>query len=358
MASSSALFKKLLPWYQKNKRNLPWRKTNDPYKIWISEIMLQQTQVKTVIPYYLNWIKKFPDINTLANASESKVLKAWEGLGYYSRARNIHFSAMQIFQNHNGKFPKTFDDILNLKGIGRYTAGAIASIAFDQRKPILDGNVERVLSRVFWIKGLIKTKENQNKLWKLAEEILPNKNCGDFNQALMELGATICKPVSADCEICPLQKNCLASKQANPEGIPELPKTKMIKRFRTALIINYQNQILALHRQEQRLLNGLWELPGMELTAKQGSDQKKIIKAIGIYMKKEFNLEPELIKFIQKSKYGITKYQIDLNIFETKVNSVGHLESNSKWLKPAQLKKLPMVGHQKNVLQKIGVFKK
>jgi A/G-specific adenine glycosylase len=180
VASAPTIFKNLLPWYQKSKRNLPWRHTPDPYKIWISEIMLQQTQVKTVIPYYLNWIKKFPDLKTLAKSSESKVLKAWEGLGYYSRARNIHDSAKQILEKHNGKFPKTFEDILELKGIGRYTAGAIASIAYDQRKPILDGNVERVLSRVFWIKGLIKTKKNQNKLWELAEEILPDKNRGDF----------------------------------------------------------------------------------------------------------------------------------------------------------------------------------
>jgi len=320
--------------------------------------MLQQTQVKTVIPYYLNWIKKFPDIQTLALAKEAQVLKAWEGLGYYSRARNIHYSAKQILEKHHRKFPKTFDDILELKGIGRYTAGAIASIAYDQRKPILDGNVERVLSRVFWIKGLIKTKENQNKLWKLAEEILPSKDCGDFNQALMELGATICKPVSADCEICPLQKNCRAFKQTNPESIPELPKTKIIKRFRTALIIYYENKILALHRQEQKLLKGLWELPGMELTAKQSGDQKKIIKAIGIYMKKEFDLESQSIKFIQKSKYGITKYQVDLNVFEVKVDTTGRLKTNFKWLKPVQLRKLPMVGHQKNILQKIGMFKK
>jgi len=358
VANTSAVFNNLLPWYQKNKRNLPWRNTSDPYRIWISEIMLQQTQVKTVIPYYLNWIKTFPDIETLAKARSSTVLKAWEGLGYYSRARNIHYSAKQILEKHDGKFPKMFDDILELKGVGRYTAGAIASIAYDQRKPILDGNVERVLSRVFWIKGLIKTKENQNKLWALAEEILPNKDCGNFNQALMELGATICKPVSADCEICPLQKNCRASKQTNPESIPELPKTKTIKRFRTALIISYQNKILTLHRQEQRLLKGLWELPGMELTAKQGRDQKKMVKAIGIYMKKEFNLESPSIKFIQKSKYGITKYQIDLNVFEVKVNSVSHLATNLKWLNPIQLKKLPMVGHQKNILIKIGMFRK
>jgi A/G-specific adenine glycosylase len=358
VASAPTIFKNLLPWYQKSKRNLPWRHTPDPYKIWISEIMLQQTQVKTVIPYYLNWIKKFPDLKTLAKSSESKVLKAWEGLGYYSRARNIHDSAKQILEKHNGKFPKTFEDILELKGIGRYTAGAIASIAYDQRKPILDGNVERVLSRVFWIKGLIKTKKNQNKLWELAEEILPDKNCGDFNQALMELGATICKPISADCEICPLQKNCRAAKQSNPESIPELPKTNTIRRFRTALIINHRSKILALHRQEQRLLKGLWELPGMELTAKQGADQKKMVKAIGIYMKKEFDLQPQLIKFLQKSKYGITKYQVDLNMFEVKVSSVGSLKKNFKWLILSELKKLPMVGHQKNILNKISVFKK
>ncbi len=348
-------FKYLISWYQKNKRDLPWRNTSDPYKIWISEIMLQQTQVKTVISYYLNWIKKFPDIKTLAKASESQVLKAWEGLGYYSRARNIHYSAKQILEIHGGKFPITFEDILELKGIGRYTAGAIASIAYDQRKPILDGNVERVLSRVFWIKGLIKTKENQNKLWKLAEEILPpknsNSNCGDFNQALMELGATICKPVSADCEICPLQKGCRAAKQSTPESVPELPKRNTIKRFRIALIIRYQNKILALHRQEQRLLNGLWELPGMELTAGQGKDQKKMVKAIGIYMKKEFILEPQSIKFVQKSKYGITKYQVDLNVFRVVVNRTGRLGSNVHWLNPAQLKMRPMVGHQRKLLQ-------
>jgi len=202
--------RKLLAWYDKTKRDLPWRNTKDPYSIWVSEIMLQQTQVKTVIPYYERWIKTLPTIDKLANAPEQKILKLWEGLGYYSRAKNLKKSAKIICKEMNGKLPNTVKNLQNLPGIGRYTAGAISSIAFGLKAPVLDGNVKRVLSRLFCINKNGTTSAYENCLWKKAENLLPVRRPGDFNQALMELGATVCIPGSPICQQCPLRTICKA----------------------------------------------------------------------------------------------------------------------------------------------------
>src|SRR5262247_3274442 len=184
--------KNLLRWYCKNKRDLPWRRTKDPYAIWVSEIMLQQTTVATVIDYYHRFLKRFPDIHSLATAREEDVLALWSGLGYYSRARNLHQAALKIVQDHRGRFPQDPDAIRSLPGIGPYTLGAVASIAFDLPLPLVDGNVIRVYSRLLALKGSPKDTKFQKKIWKLAELLLSRRSPGDFNQALMELGATVC----------------------------------------------------------------------------------------------------------------------------------------------------------------------
>jgi len=350
MSKTNQVSKKLLRWYQKNRRDLPWRQTKDPYKIWISEIMLQQTQVNTVIPYYLNWIKVFPNIKSLAKSSEQKVLKQWEGLGYYSRARNIHFSSKEIIKNFKGKFPKTFSEIVTLKGIGRYTGGAIGSIAYDLPTAIVDGNVERILSRIFWIKGSIKSKPNQEKLWKLAQQLVPSKKAGDFNQAMMELGATVCSPISPACDLCPVNKICEAKVKGKAESLPVLPVSKITKRFRTALIVKSGNKILVQKRVDQRLLKGLWELPGFELKSEKCSP-KRILGYLG----KEFGLEVGEVKLKVKTRYGITRYQVNLQVWECETTSTEDLPptTSRKWLTMPQISKLPFVGHQKKVLIRI-----
>ncbi|MCX6894473.1 MAG: A/G-specific adenine glycosylase [Verrucomicrobia bacterium] len=221
----------LLHWFAQNARNLPWRRTRDPYAIWVSEIMLQQTQVKTVIPYWERWLRELPDIAALAAAPPEKIHKLWEGLGYYTRVRNMQKAAQQIVADHAGQFPRDFDAILALPGVGRYTAGAICSIAFNQPTPILDGNVIRVLTRVFGIASDPREKQTNAHLWQLAEELVviaARRPCASrltprashFNQSMMELGALICTPRNPQCEICPVKKLCVAHRE---NRIAELP---------------------------------------------------------------------------------------------------------------------------------------
>jgi len=267
--------RKLLSWYQQHKRDLPWRRTKDPYAIWVSEIMLQQTTVETVIPYYEKFLKRFPDIPTLSKADEEEVLRLWSGLGYYSRARNLHKGARIIAPT----LPQNVEDLMRLPGIGRYTAGAIASIAFNQPAPILDGNVIRVLSRLFKIGKDPKTTVGQKYFWEVSRgaimEIPPNppfskggEPCkgeggfGDFNQALMELGATVCTPESPKCPLCPLRSDCQARKEGRPEGYPRiLKKTKYIDVSLTSALIEQHGTFLLLQRPSSGVMKSLWEFP-------------------------------------------------------------------------------------------------
>jgi A/G-specific adenine glycosylase len=221
METMKALQGKLLAWYRKNRRtHLPWRKTRDPYAIWVSETMLQQTQVAKVIPFYEQFLKKFPTVWTLADAPLSDVFDSWSGLGYYSRARNLHAAAQKIVQEQGGSIPSEVDQLMQLPGIGRYTAGAVASIAYDRPAPILDGNVIRVLCRYFGIREDPRTPPVQRSLWQLSAQLVPTDAPGDFNQSLMELGALICTPRSPQCTICPLKRGCIARTLKQQEKIP------------------------------------------------------------------------------------------------------------------------------------------
>src|SRR5271169_3793142 len=192
----AAFHRDLLRWYRRHHRKLPWRATREPYRIWVSEIMLQQTRVETVRPYYIRWLRAFPTVQALARAADDRVLKLWEGLGYYSRARNLHRAAQIVVRDYEGQLPRTAEGLLKLPGIGRYTAGAIASIAFGERAPLVDGNVARVFARIFAVRGNVKSPRTQQSLWTLAEDLLPDTGPGDFNQALMELGALVCTPAN------------------------------------------------------------------------------------------------------------------------------------------------------------------
>ncbi|MCI0477261.1 MAG: A/G-specific adenine glycosylase, partial [Anaerolineales bacterium] len=212
---------RLLTWYAKHKRDLPWRRdAHDPYCVWISETLLQQTQVATVIPYYERFLARFPTTRALASARLDDVLKTWEGAGYYARARNLHRAAKEIVARFDGKIPSTVEELQTLPGIGRYTAGAIASIAFERDAPAVDGNVTRVLCRYFKIESDPKNAQTQKKLWKLAETLLPRGHAGNFNQALMELGATVCVPRNPHCAACPLARGCQARRLNLQEKLP------------------------------------------------------------------------------------------------------------------------------------------
>lgn len=254
--------KKLLLWYHQNARILPWRKTLNPYNIWISEIILQQTRVEQGLNYYLNFIQKFPDIESLAEADIEEILLYWKGLGYYSRAINLYKAAQQITHEYQGKFPNRYENILKLKGIGKYTAAAIASICFNQRIPTIDGNFYRVLSRVFADPFDISKSQAHSYFSKLALLIMPYEEFGNFNQAIMDLGANICKPKNPDCENCPVQKDCLALQMEIPIRYPV--KSRKIKPENldlTYYFVQHQDFFLIKQRSDNSIWKKLFDFP-------------------------------------------------------------------------------------------------
>jgi A/G-specific adenine glycosylase len=260
----------LLQWYERSKRDLPWRRSKNPYYIWVSEIMLQQTRVDTVIPYFHRFIDKFPTIAALASAPESEVLKAWEGLGYYSRARNLQSAVREVHEQYNGIVPSDKNEISELKGVGPYTAGAILSIAYNQPEPAVDGNVMRVLSRYFALEDDIAKSSTRISIERLAQELIPAGEAGAFNQALMELGATVCTPRAPHCLTCPVQVHCAGRLAGIAESLPVKTKAKPPRPERrvVALVVGsgaHAGQLLIRQRPQDGLLARMWELPHAEL---------------------------------------------------------------------------------------------
>ncbi len=255
---------KLLAWYRAAHRSLPWRGDADPYHIWVSEIMLQQTQVEAVIPYYARWLKRFPTVQSLAAAPERAVLALWEGLGYYTRARNLHRAAQLMVNENDGQLPRTVGRLLALPGIGRYTAAAIASLAFGADAAVLDGNVKRVLARVFNIEEDVKSARGEKHLWALAESLLPRGEAGDYNQALMDLGATVCAPRAPRCDQCPVVTLCAAKKLGVQLERP-VPRARapLPHKYFVAGVIHKRGRVLIVQRQD-KLLGGLWAFPSGE----------------------------------------------------------------------------------------------
>lgn len=257
--------RKLLRWYREQGRDLPWRQTKDPYAVLVSEFMLQQTQVATVVPYYQRWLQRFPDLSTLAAANESDVLHAWQGLGYYARARNLHATAKAVMQEHGGVFPAALREMRKLPGLGRYTANAVATFAFGRSVPVVEANIARLLARLFDMRLPIDSVEGANKLWALAASILPARNPSEFNSALMDLGALICVARQPKCEICPVRGLCVAK---DPEQLP-------VKRKRAATKLLVEHHALALEadrillEQSQDRWRGMWILP--RLTSDSGT---------------------------------------------------------------------------------------
>lgn len=257
----------LLDWYDRHRRDLPWRRSQDPYRIWLSEVMLQQTRVETVLPYYERFLERFPTVNDLAAADEDEVLALWSGLGYYRRARQLHRAARQVADTGEG-LPSTLEGLLELPGIGPYTAAAIASIAFDVVEPVLDGNVERVISRLLATLEDPKTSAGRRALTEHARTLLDPRRPGDSNQALMELGATLCVPNSPRCLLCPLKEGCAARAEGEPERYPSTRPRKKLVRVRRAVAVveGPQGGVLLFRRgDDEELLAGTWELPWVDL---------------------------------------------------------------------------------------------
>jgi len=247
----------LTHWYQQNLRDLPWRKTKNAYKIWLSEIILQQTRVAQGLPYYEKFVTAFPSVKDLANAEEQQVLKLWQGLGYYSRARNLHYSAKLVLENYNGVFPKTYSELIKLKGVGTYTASAIASFCNNEAVAVVDGNVYRVLARLFGIFTPINSTEGEKEFKKLADSLLDNQNAAQHNQAIMEFGALCCTPKKPNCLFCPFQTNCYSFQNNTTDTLPvKLKKTKITKKYFSYLILKNNLHETIIHK---RVGKGIWQ---------------------------------------------------------------------------------------------------
>ncbi len=304
----------LLEWYDNEFRDLPWRQTSDPYAIWVSEIMLQQTQVKTVVPYYLRFIDAFPKVFDLAGANQDQVLKLWEGLGYYARARNLHKAAKQIVNDHNGIFPNEADSVRSLSGIGPYTAAAILSIAFNQQLAVVDGNVNRVLCRLYRITTDPKSHTGKKEMETLAQQHLSENRPGDYNQAIMELGAMVCRPKSPKCMLCPINKYCAANKHGDMEQYPVKPPSKALPHHLIAAgIIYHDDKILIAKRPDKGLLGGLWEFPGGKVEDNESPEQ-----AAAREIKEELDIDVQVDELFDTVKHAYTHFSITMQVFNCK----------------------------------------
>lgn len=331
----------LLEWYSRCARQLPWRGMDDPYAIWVSETMLQQTRVETVIPFFQHWMKKFPSITALASASQQEVLSAWEGLGYYSRARNLHRAAQQVVKEYEGQLPQDIQSLRKLPGIGRYTAGAIASIAFRMDEPTLDGNIRRVLARLFDVHLPARSPQGERRLWELAAENLPTGKAGDYNQALMDLGATICKPRQPDCQGCPLNEACQAYALGVQEHRPVLEPRRAVPHYIvTAAIIRRNNHILLARRPQNGLLGGLWEFPGGKQQA--GEDLPTCLKR---EICEELGAEIKVGEMLGTYRHAYTHFRVTLHAFHCQLaaGEPSALEASEiRWVKPREFDNYPM----------------
>ena len=353
---------KLLAWYDANKRDLPWRRTQDPYKIWISEIMLQQTRVDTVIPYYERFLDWFPTIEDLANAQEEKLLKAWEGLGYYSRVRNMQKAAQQMMENHGGVFPSSYEEISKLKGIGPYTAGAIASIAFGLPEPAVDGNVMRVLARLFEVDYDIGVPTNRKIFQAMMEILIDPDRPGDFNQALMDLGSDIESPINPRPEESPVKEFSATYQHGTMDRYPiKAPKKKPVPVYLTAFIImDNQGRYLLEKNEREGLLSGFWHFPLIEVDSlSENLGQLSLLDGQGHVVD-----NPEILSFEQDYDLAIDwqdrSYPIVQHVFSHRKWQVqlryglvkeGEQESSEStvWLTPEEFSGYPFAKHQQKI---------
>lgn len=344
--------RRLLAWYGKHKRDLPWRRTRTPYRIWLSEILLQQTRVEAVIPYYERFLERFPDVFALANAPLDDVLKTWEGAGYYARARNLHRAAQIVANECGGKFPRTVEDLLELPGIGRYTAGAIASIAFGVNTPVVDGNVARVLCRYFGIREDPRTSAAQKELWKIAADLLPDGRAGEFNQALMELGATVCLPKNPRCLLCPVSRDCVARREGLQNVLPvKRAKKTLPHKVIAAGVIFKRGKILIQQRSNEGLLGGLWEFPGGKVEAGES-----LVECVRREVREELGIEVRVGERIVAVEHAYSHFSITLHAFRCEFLS-GRTRAASaqrfNWVTPEELDEYAFPAANKRIIREL-----
>jgi A/G-specific adenine glycosylase len=342
-SQKQTLRRKLLGWYARHARKLPWRESRDPYRVWISEIMLQQTQVATVRDYFARFVKALPTVHHLAAADEQDVLRLWEGLGYYRRARQLHAAAQKVVAERGGEFPRTVDELRELPGIGRYTAGAIASIAFDQRAPILEANTVRLLSRLIAYRDDPLATAGQRVLWQVAEEILPQRRSAEFNQALMELGSLFCTPSEPKCDECPLSMLCGARLVGAQHEIPIPKARKTYTDLReVAVIVRKQGCVLMRQCGPKERWAGLWDFPRFAIEA-----EGPLFAAEEIVQKvqQQTGVHCGLPTLLQTMRHGVTRYRITLDCYQAEY-SQGRLRTSTgaqlRWVSTTDLKDLPL----------------
>ena len=310
----SEVAQRLARWFRAHARSLPWRQTRDPYAIWVSEVMLQQTRVVAVEEYYRRWLERFPTVYALAEADLDAVLKQWQGLGYYTRARNLHRAAQFVVQEYDGRLPQTADELQKLPGIGRYTAGAVASIAFGAPEPVVDGNVTRVLCRVFHVTTIPTEPTIQRRLWRLAGRIVAS-DAGMLNQAMMELGALICLPRQPRCPNCPVQPVCRACAKGDPEQLPLRPAKREVPHYDVAIaVIRRNGRVLIDRRPPQGHLGGLWEFPGGKLQPGESVKHALVREA-----REEVALTVEPQRRLATVEHAYTHFRVTLHAFECRV---------------------------------------
>jgi len=325
------LRRRLLAWFDRHGRHdLPWQQTRDPYRIWVSEIMLQQTQVRTVIPYYERFLKRFPTLQSLARARLDTVLHHWTGLGYYARARNLKKAAETIVRTHRGRFPQTLEEVSALPGIGRSTAGAILAFAFGQRHPILDGNVKRVLARVHALDMPTNNRQAETQLWELADRYTPTRRVADYTQAIMDLGATVCRPRQPECARCPFTGDCVAHANGVPDRYPVRAQRKALPVRKTAMILiqDRRNRVLLSQRPPSGVWGGLWSFP----ECRSAADATR-------HCREQFGIEIRTSKPWPTLQHGFSHYQLLITPVPARIAGSGRIameNTASVWYNPRQ----------------------
>lgn len=342
---NSRFSSKLLAWYRDNQRTLPWRGHPSPYAVWVSEIMLQQTRVETVIPYFEKWMRLFPTVAALAEASEHEVLNAWEGLGYYSRAHNLHKAAKIVVEQYNGKIPRDLGELRKLPGIGRYTLGAIASIAFGMDVSALDGNIKRVYARIFDVREPVDSPAGEKILWELADRHVPKGQAGDYNQALMDLGALICVPKNPRCLICPVMKLCQARQNGTQDQRPvKRPKKDLPHYVHAAGVIVKQvanlPYVLLARRPSKGLLGGMWEFPNGRVDGDPAQGLANALKT-GYNLRLRVKRRPQNQEELGCVLHGYSHFSVAVHVFRCELAAAPH-GTNLKWISLKELNDYPM----------------
>ena len=344
---------RLRAWYRTARRDLPWRRDPGAYRVWVSEIMLQQTRVATVVPYFERWMRRFPSVAALARADEDEVMSLWQGLGYYSRARSLREGARHVVERHEGRIPDGVTELLDLPGVGPYSAAAIASIAFGRRVPVVDGNVVRVLCRVFGLRGDPRTMPLKGRIGQLADDLVPAGAAGEHNQAMMELGATVCTPRAPACVACPLAARCVARRDGVVERLPELPARARPTALGmvAGLVWRRGRLLLARPTTRARWWNGLWQLPNGEL----GRGESGAAAAIRV-VRDVASLELRTVTWRARERHSVTRFRIDLDAFEGSAPA-GRARAKEgfvlAWKRPVELEQVGLPAPHRRLLRRL-----